>query len=98
MGSASRQASREARESAPTETDRALVWAVFKRCGELTADEAAEELGWTDNPYRARRRVSELKASGKLEETGEMRKTESGRNAAVLRPAGPPRVTQLEMC
>lgn len=82
---ASRQASAEARAASPTAKDRAIVLATFKDWGELTADECARHCGWAGNEYKARRRCSDLKSSGLLEETGEFRKNANGNKQAVLR-------------
>ena len=63
-------------------TDRARVLRAYCHRGSMTPDECALWLRW--DPYRARRRCSELKQSGHLRETGETRPTKSGRQSAVL--------------
>lgn len=89
--------SREAYDSMhpePASTDRATVLACYRTHGAMTADECARRLGW--DAYRARRRVTELKQAGKLNDTGKRRNTKSGRKAAVLE-AVPVTLTQTEM-
>ncbi len=77
------QAAESMREQAQRDKDRVLD--AFSRHGPMTPDQCAAVLGWEDNPYRARRRCSELKQSGAIEGTGTTRKTKSGRAAEVLR-------------
>ena len=71
------------------ETDRAIVLECYREAARwhsrgLTPDECANLCCWLHDPYRARRRCSELKQSGHLRETGETRPTKSGRQSAVL--------------
>lgn len=75
--------SRAAMESIPASILRGKVLEAFKRRGEMTADEAAEEVRCTVLAIRPR--VSELKADGKLRDTGTRRPNRSGRSAAVMR-------------
>lgn len=77
--------SRAARESRAEQirSDREHVLAAYMLHGSHTPDEIAGLLEW-GKPERARRRCSELKAAGRLYDTGSRRRNESGCWAAVL--------------
>ena len=75
--------SREAAESVAydSETLRAAVYSALKTKGAMTADEAAEYLG--QHFLSIRPRITELKAKGKIQDSGVRRKNLSGKNAKV---------------
>ncbi len=77
-------AAESVRQSALVDSDRVANLFMHNRDRGFTADEVAGVLRWPD-VYRARRRVTELKQQGILIDTGERRKTKSGRYAAVLK-------------
>lgn len=64
--------------------DALKILEVFKRFGLLTADEAAEKLGWQD-VYKARRRCSDLKNKGLIVDSGERRPSSNGNPSVVWR-------------
>ena len=66
-------------------TLREAVLAFYKAGREATADEVAEAMG--ESPLSIRPRVAELKAAGKLIETGQRRKSSTGRSSHVWRAA-----------
>ena len=80
---ADRQTSKEAAESmiGSASSLRRLVYDVIKHLGGCTDDEIEVETGLSGSTVRPRRR--ELVLSGAIVESGERRKTRSGRTAAV---------------
>lgn len=92
---ATRQASAEARAKAPIPTDTERVLNAFRVHGAMTSDQVARVCGWHDNPYRARRRCSDLKGAGRLVTTGDFVKNAQGNRQAVLKIPNPQ--TQQEM-
>lgn len=79
----SREAARQ--ETGRAETLRRRVLEAFEAFGAATADECAEELG--ESVLAVRPRLSELRAAGKLEDTGQRRRNASGKLATVWRLA-----------
>lgn len=77
--------SREAAQRIDAGTLRAKVLDAIRAHGPLTADEAAERLRL--DKLSIRPRLSELRAHGKVADTGERRSNASGRRAIVWRLA-----------
>lgn len=67
----------------PTVTDRRAAVLAVITAKPSTADEVARALGWT--VLSARPRATELAKLGKIEDSGQRRKTDSGSNAIVWR-------------
>lgn len=75
--------SQEAARSVDAATLRTMVLGSLRLCGPLTADECA---GWLDiDRLSVRPRFSELKRLGKIEDSGQRRKNQSGKSATVWR-------------
>jgi predicted ArsR family transcriptional regulator len=75
----SEQAAHEIAEDAATLRSRVL--ALFRRGMKLTSNEAAERLG--RDPLSVQPRLSELVASGHIADSGQRRKNDTGKDAAV---------------
>ena len=73
--------SHEAAETIDAATVRTEVLRWLRMHGPVTADEAANALGYT--PFTIRPRFTELKALGFIQDSGDRRKNSSGRRATV---------------
>ena len=73
--------SREAAESTDAAHIRGLVRAALRRWGAMSADDCAERIGL--DRLSVRPRFSELKAAGKIENTGRKTLNRSGKKAIV---------------
>lgn len=88
----SRDAYEDAKPRIPTLKDRALD--ALQRHGARTADEVGDLIGET--PFSVRPVFTNLRREGKVEDTGQRRRNESGKQAIVWRPLPPERWRDAE--
>lgn len=81
----SKEAATAVEKTGRAATLREAVLAFYQAGREATADEVAEALG--ESPLSVRPRVAELKAMGKLVQTGLRRQSSTGRSSHVWRAA-----------